>query len=239
MAVKYRTTAGNAGCEVYAGSVQTAPNGRFDRVTYRYTADGEWHIAVIDLRKAADYDADTGKVNYLRFDFLHSESGLGSTATIDVEYIAFFDTVDEAAVYLHTLPAEKATFTATFVVDGKPLYKVEFREGDTTLEEPVVPMLPGMIGAWEPYTLGNADITVNAVYTPASESNVPDVPPLPSEDGSEEPETGIPADSSDPTDPADTAEPPKKGCRSSLSVGLTTLILLAAALTLGKKRHRL
>ena len=53
------------------------------------------------------------------------------------------------------------------------------------------------------------------------------------------PEGTAPADPEAPTDPADTAEPPKKGCRSSLSVGLTTLILLAASLTLGKKRHRL
>ena len=116
---------------------------------------------------------------------------------------------------------------------------MEFREGDTALEEPVVPILPGMIGAWEPYTLQNADITVNAVYTPAAESDVPDVPPLPSEDGTEEPETGVPAVTDEPTDPSDTTEPAKKGCRSSLSVGLIPLILLAAAATLGKKRHRL
>ena len=99
-----------------------------------------------------------------------------------------------------------------------------------------MPILPGMIGAWEPYTLQNADITVNAVYTPAAESDVPDVPPLPSEDGSDGPETGVPAVTDEPTD---TTEPPKKGCRSSLSMGLITLILLAAAATLGKKRHRL
>lgn len=237
MAVRYRTTTRGVGGEIFTGSVQTGPNGRSDRITYKYISDGEWHTAIIDLRKAADYDADTDKVNYLRFDFLHSDSGLGSTATLDVEYIAFFETVDEASVYLHTLPTEKATYTATFVVDGKPLYKVEFREGDTALEEPVVPILPGMIGAWEPYTLQNADITVNAVYTPAAESNVPDVPPLPSEEGTEDPETNVPADTE--AVPSDTTETPKKGCRSSLSMGLIPLILLAAAATLGKKRHRL
>ena len=236
MAIRYRTTTRNVGGEIFVGSVQTNPNGRSDRVTYKYISDGEWHTAIIDLRKAADYDADTDKVNYLRFDFLHSESSLGSTATLDVEYIAFFETVDEASVYLHTLPTERATYTATFVVEGKPLYRVEFREGDTTLEEPVVPILPGMIGAWEPYTLQNADITINAVYTPAAESDVPDVPPLPSEDGVDDPETGVPAVTDDP---ADTTEPAKKGCRSSLSMGLITLILLAVAVTFGKKRDRL
>ena len=123
------------------------------------------------------------------------------------------------------------------MVEGKPLYKVEFREGDTELEEPVVPILPGMIGTWEPYTLQNADITVNAVYTPASESNVPDVPPLPSDEIDDPTETTPPADTE--ADPSDTTETPKKGCRSAVSMGFVSTILLAAAMTLGKKRDRL
>ena len=236
MAIKYRTTARNAGCEVYTGSVQTGPNGRADRVTYKYTADGEWHIAVIDLRKAADYPADTGKVNYLRFDFLYSDSGLSGTATLDVEYVAFFNSYDEAMVYPHELPEEKARYTATFVVEGKALYTVEFRAGDTTLEEPVVPILPGLIGTWEPYTLGNADITINAVYTPAAQSNVPDVPPLPSDDADEEPETNVPAVTDDPSEDTDPAV--KKGCGSALSLTLMPLLLLAAA-PFGKRKYRL
>lgn len=233
MAIKYRTTAKNTGCEVYVGSVQSGPNGRSDRVTYRYTADGEWHIAVIDLRKAADYNADTNTVNYLRLDFLYSDSGLSGGATLDVEYIAFFNTYDEAAVYPHPLPDEKARYTATFVVEGKALYTVEFREGDTSLEEPVVPILPGMVGAWESYTLGNGDLTINAVYTPATESNVPDVPPLPDE--TDAPDETAPSD----TRPEDTDEPAKKGCRASLSVGSILTILLSAAFAVGKKRDRL
>ena len=232
MAIKYRTTAKNAGCEIYVGSVQSGPNGRSDRVTYRYTADGEWHIAVIDLRKAADYNADTNTINYLRLDFLYSDSGLSNGSTLDVEYIAFFNSYDEAAVYPHPLPSEKARFTATFVVEGKALYTVEFREGDTTLEEPVVPILPGMIGTWEVYTLGNADITIHAVYTPATQSNVPDVPPLPDE-------TEAPDETAPVTDPADTDEPAGKGCRSVLGVSLAAPILLAAAYAVCKKRDRL
>ena len=237
MAIKYRTTAKNAGCEVYVGSVQTGPNGRSDRVTYKYTADGEWHVAVIDLRKAADYNTDTKKVNYLRFDFLYSDSGLSSTATLDVEYIAFFNSYDEAVVYPHTLPDEKARYTATFVVEGKALYTVEFRAGDTSLEEPVVPILPGMIGVWEAYTLGDADITINAVYTPATESNVPDVPPLPSDGTVEEPETNVPAVTDEPSE-GDTDPSGKKGCGSALSLSLIPLLLLAAA-CVGKRKHRL
>ena len=238
MAIKYRTTTRNVGGEVFVGSVQTSPNGRSDRVTYKYVTDGEWHVAVIDLRKAGDYDADTGRINYLRFDFLHSDSGLPSTATIDVEYIAFFATVDEASVYLHTLPTERALYTATFVVNGLELYKVEFRSGDSSLKEPVVPMMPGMIGTWETYTLGDADITIHAVYQPASETNVPDVPPLPSED-STEPDTNPPVDTREPDSTGEPSTPPaKKGCSSSLSMGLITILLAAAYTVLGKKNAR-
>ena len=233
MVIKYRTTVRNAGCEIFVGSVQTGPNGRSDRITYTYTPDGAWHIAVIDLRKSADYNAETGTVNYLRFDFLHSDGGLSGGAAVDVEYVAFFNTYDEAMVYPHTLPTEKATFTATFVVEGKTLYTVTFREGDTALAEPVVPILPGMIGTWAPYTLGNADITIYAVYTPAAESNVPEVPPLPEED------TDAPEETAPVTESAVTDETPRKGCRSALGMSLITPMLLAAVVTLGKKRNRL
>lgn len=244
LALRYRTSARGVGGEIFVGSVQNTPNTRSDRIAFDYITDGEWHTAIIDLRKSADYDQATNTVNYLRLDFLHAETGLSGSASIDLEYIAFFDTVDEATVYLHTLPAERNLHTATFVVNGKALYQVEFRAGDTSLEEPVVPILPGMIGTWEPYTLGDADITVNAVYTPASETNVPDVPPLPSEEdtGIDDPVTDVsaetPTDPAEPTQPADTDEPAKKGCGSALGMG-TVFILLLAACVLGKKRARL
>lgn len=63
------------------------------------------------------------------------------------------------------------------MVNGITLYTVEFRTGDAALKEPVVPHVPGMIGKWEPYTLGDADITVNAIYTPDGNTTVPDMPP--------------------------------------------------------------
>ena len=211
MAIRYRTSTRGVGGEIYVGSVQGSPNGRSDRITYEYITDGQWHTAIIDLRKSADYNQSTNTINYLRFDFLHADSGLSSTASIDLEYIAFFDSVDEATVYLHTLPAERNLHTATFVVNGKALYQVQFRAGDASLEEPVVPILPGMIGTWEPYTLGDEDITVNAVYTPAAENNVPDVPPLSSETDTDGENTEDEASPDDPTEttaqPTDTADP--------------------------------
>ena len=253
MAIRYRTTTRGAGGEIYVGSVQGSPNGRSDRITYEYITDGQWHTAIVDLRKSADYNQSTNTVNYLRFDCLYAEGGLSSAASIDLEYIAFFNTVDEASVYLHTLPAERNLHTATFMVNGKALYQVQFRAGDASLDEPVVPILPGMIGTWESYTLGDADITVNAVYTPATESNVPDVPPLPSEGtgDTDEPDSGESEDTTvDPADTTatsdsidgqftDTTDSSGKGCGSVVGMGAVSMLLLAVAYMLGKKRDRL
>ena len=239
MAVKYRTTVQNVKGELHAGSVQTSPNGRSDRLLFDYITDGEWHIAVVDLRKIPDYNADTHTVNYLRFDFLHSDSGLVGGSYLDVEYIGFFNTVDEASVYPHSLPKERALHTVTFVVNGIELYKVQFREGDTALEEPVVPILPGMNGVWEPYTLGTADITVNAIYTPVTESNVPDVPPLPSEtdQGVEDPQTTLPVETT--AEPIQTTPAEGKSCGSVMTATLLPLLLAAAFMAIRKREPRL
>ena len=240
MAIKYRTTVHGVKGEIHTGSVQNSPNGRSDRLVFDYVTDGEWHVAVVDLRKIPDYDPDTHAVNYLRFDFLHSDSGLSGGAYLEVEYIGFFNTVDEATVYPHILPKERALHTITFAVNGIELYKVQFREGDASIKEPVVPILPGMTGAWEAYTLGTTDITVNAVYTPTTESDIPDVPPLSSEGdtGIEAPETNVPADTT--TDiTIETTPAEGKGCGSVLSVTLLPLLLAAAFTVLRKRETRL
>ena len=239
MAIKYRTTTRNVQGEIFAGSVQSTPNGRSDHCRFAYTSDGEWHTAVIDLTQIADYNASTNTVKYLRFDFLHSDSGLSNAASLDIAYIGFFDTMDEAMVYEHTAPEERALLTATFVVNGLPLYTVEFRAGDTSLQEPVVPILPGMVGVWEAYELGNDSITVNAVYTPATETVVPDMPesitpPAGSEETqppsaeTEEPATDAPA--------TETGQTGGTGCGSVLGFGIVPLLLLVGFVLTGKRR---
>ena len=103
-----------------------------------------------------------------------------------------------------------------------------------------MPILPGMTGAWEAYTLGTTDITVNAVYTPTTESDIPDVPPLSSEGdmGIEDPETNVPADTTTDTT-TDTTLAEGKGCGSVLSVTLLPLLLAAAFTVLRKRETRL
>lgn len=57
------------------------------------------------------------------------------------------------------------TYNATFVADGKVVGVVPFTVEDKTIVEPAVPEKEGFEGKWESYTLGAADITINAVYT--------------------------------------------------------------------------
>ena len=61
---------------------------------------------------------------------------------------------------------EPETYSVTFVADGNVVSVVSYSENTATISEPSVPNKTGYTGAWEPYSLGAADITVNAVYTP-------------------------------------------------------------------------
>jgi hypothetical protein len=74
------------------------------------------------------------------------------------------------------LTVEPATYTATFVADGNEVAKVQFLEGDTELMNiPEVPAKEGFWADWAKYTLGNADITIEAVYTDASGAVKPEI----------------------------------------------------------------
>ena len=68
------------------------------------------------------------------------------------------------------------SYTATFVAEGTEVGKVTFLEGDKTLYDiPEVPAKEGFWADWAEYTLGNADITIEAVYTDASGAIKPEI----------------------------------------------------------------
>ena len=56
-------------------------------------------------------------------------------------------------------------FYATFMANGQVVAKVSFTSGQKSISEPPVPAKSGFTGKWEAYTLGNSDITINAVYS--------------------------------------------------------------------------
>lgn len=70
------------------------------------------------------------------------------------------------ALALSFSACQKTEYVATFVADGQTVAECSFYKGDTTLSQvPYVPSKAGYTGAWESYTLGEENITINAVYT--------------------------------------------------------------------------
>lgn len=65
-----------------------------------------------------------------------------------------------------TIPQlQNDVFTATFVANGEVVATIDFAKGTTEIAEPKVPAKDRYMGEWEDYTLNDADITINAVYT--------------------------------------------------------------------------
>ena len=70
---------------------------------------------------------------------------------------------------------ETETYTATFVADGTVVASVDFQKGTTSINEPAVPARDRYTGRWEDYTLADADLTVNAVYTLIQSGDVSEI----------------------------------------------------------------
>ena len=68
--------------------------------------------------------------------------------------------VENAALQLLT-PFRIATFRA----DGKTVSRIPFEKGTLCADVPDVPQKRGYTGTWAAYTLGAADLTIEAVYT--------------------------------------------------------------------------
>ena len=103
-----------------------------------------------------------------------SEGGVGTAL--------YFANGSECSAYCFSMTTADAltvtpeTYTATFVAEGNEVAKITFLEGDTTLYNiPEVPAKEGFWGDWAEYTLSNADITIEAVYTDASGAVKPEI----------------------------------------------------------------
>ncbi len=172
MVVKYRTTTAGAKGEVFAGASSGALGGTKDNTNFAYVSDGEWHTVIADIGNVTDWPAD-GVVNHFRNDFMMSEG------SVDIEYYAFFDTMKEATYYAendcHVLPKAPVYYTITFMADGEVVKEITILEGTTSVKEPKVPEKEGYTGAWEEYTItGDADQTINAVYTAVGGTDDPE-----------------------------------------------------------------
>lgn len=74
-------------------------------------------------------------------------------------------------------PPAPITHTATFVVGDDVIGEVTFAEGDTSLDEPVLPARDNYVGSWKEYDLASAtaDITVQGVYEPINPDAVSEI----------------------------------------------------------------
>ena len=99
-----------------------------------------------------------------------------------IEGVTFFNNGSACAAYCvgitvaDVLTVEPEAYTATFVADGNEVAKITFLEGDKELMNiPAVPEKEGFWGDWAEYTLGNGDITIEAIYTDASGAVQPEI----------------------------------------------------------------
>ena len=91
LAIKYRTTTAGIPGQVFVGS-GSRWDGIGDNLTFNYIADGEWHLLLLDLSSVNDL---TGDATFLRYDFFTVAKG----RSIDIAYIAFFDSMTNAEIY--------------------------------------------------------------------------------------------------------------------------------------------
>ena len=251
MVVKYRatniTTSDAMECFIGEGA---GPIGATDNIQWSFVADGEWQTAVVYIGGLADYNNETNVINHFRFDFLRGPQ-TSADESVDVEYIAFFGDEVSALYYaendVHELPV-RPVYTVTFVADGIEIAIIEFTEGDTTLSgAPDVPAKDGYEGKWESYTLGNKNITVNAVYTAVETEPTETEPTEPTETDPVEETTAEPTET-EPTEETtaateettvaeETTEEAKGGCKSVIGVSAVAVMAAAAAVVALKKKE--
>ena len=253
MAVRYRTSVQDK-MEFFLSSVDAGPAAE-QSFQYELTADGTWHTDIIDLSTVdvSTLNKETYELKFLRMDFFDK----ATEGTMELEFIAFFDSEDAAYQYMHSYK----TYTATFMASGKIVERVVFEAGATYIIEPAVPEKEGFTGKWKAYTLANKNLTIMAEYTlieqptttaaattveeptateeptqteKVTESDVVDDQTT----GEDNPDAGdgSEAGSEDVSTAAET-EAESKGCKSVMG-GLSVLLIAAgAAVALAKRKH--
>ena len=92
LAMKYRTTDDCDG-EIFLGS-GSAWTGQGDNLSVDNVSDGEWHLLIIDLNEVTSV-TNSYYLGYLRLDCFTD----GTDKTMDIGYVAFFDSEEDALAY--------------------------------------------------------------------------------------------------------------------------------------------
>ncbi len=95
--IKYRTAHKDLLGQVFTGSGEIW-EGDQNKLNFPYEGDGEWHLLMVDL---TPNETLTGNAGFLRFDFFQygADPDTKEEHTIDVQYLAFFETAEEAAAF--------------------------------------------------------------------------------------------------------------------------------------------
>ncbi len=112
LAIKYRTSVTDQQGQIFIGS-SAGWTGQGDNPTFDYIGDGQWHLLMFDL---STVEALTDAATYLRYDFFK----VGTGRSIDVQYIAFFETAEQAAAYDELIGAP----TEPLLSSDKTTYRV-------------------------------------------------------------------------------------------------------------------
>ena len=120
IAIKYRTNCGSYGSNFWGtlllnGTAEFNGNRRDSDNWFYYATDGSWNVLILDMRKnkqgsegTPDTDVTGGaaieSLVYNFFDYAGNDGKLttadGGEEYFDIEYIAFFETKDDAAAYI-------------------------------------------------------------------------------------------------------------------------------------------
>ena len=229
--IKYRTEAKIGKGEFFtnrSGGAHWGNDGT--HVEWSYNPDGQWHCVIVDCTQTGWGKAKDETLYAFRFDPLASGASTGDT--IDVAYIRFYASEDDARAFATaedpSLKPRVNTYKIDFMVEGKLIYSMTYTDDGAPFNEPVVPYVPGKSGAWEPYSMtAGGDLVVNAVYTDVwVEPELPAVEPI------TEPETTAP----DTAAPEQTSEPaPQEGGCNSAALALFPVALLGIALIFKRK----
>ena len=230
--IRYRTTAKIGKGEFFtnrSGGAHWGDGGT--HVEWTYKTDGEWHNVVIDCTGAWGKAANETLYAF-RLDPLASGAAPGDT--IDIAYIRFYASEDDARAFAAaedpSLKPKVTTYNIDFVVQGKVIYSTTYTDDGAPFAEPGVPYIPGKSGAWEPYSLTEGgDLTVNAVYTDTwSEPDLPNIAPAETTGES----TADPEPATEPT-----VESPDSGCGALISF-LPFVLLCALPCLIDRKEDR-
>ena len=168
VAIRYRTDATGADIQMYIGSSGAGPSNDDSMLRQTVVADSQWHLAIFDTQEIIEKGLyDGSKVSYFRFDALEAgyildENGqpykpdgqnyarytLPEGCSIDIAYIAFFNTAEYAQAYdfeMYKAPmwdADKAVLT------HQSFDQLYVGAGDATAGEENL-FAPGNSAAWD------------------------------------------------------------------------------------------